>query len=218
MNPRVAFLLIVAIPAIVPAQAIRYSCPAGETLHVIYQPEISAPGDAPAARALVQLEGSPRLALPRVESASGARFSDGYTTLWTKGTEAMLQSGSINVQGCLTETAASAPLTGRWLLTQIGSETVSASERPPYLELLPEGSRVVGFAGCNRFGGFYELDGDNLRFRRLIATKVACAGPGADLEPAFLAALESVARYTLHGDDLALFNAAGDRLALFRSE
>jgi putative lipoprotein len=44
------------------------------------------------------------LTLPQVESASGARYSDGTTTFWNKGDEALVEvDGQIVHQNCVTE-------------------------------------------------------------------------------------------------------------------
>jgi uncharacterized membrane protein len=44
---------------------------------------------------------SATLSLPHVESGSGVRYGDGTTTLWTKGEEALLDTPSDSVRGCV---------------------------------------------------------------------------------------------------------------------
>jgi membrane-bound inhibitor of C-type lysozyme len=44
------------------------------------------------AEAIADLPDNPNLGLPRVESSSGAKYSDGTTTLWDKGGEAFVES------------------------------------------------------------------------------------------------------------------------------
>jgi membrane-bound inhibitor of C-type lysozyme len=52
--------------------------------------------------AVADLPNNPNLALPKVESASGAKYSDGTTTLWDKGGEAFVESnGDIILASCL---------------------------------------------------------------------------------------------------------------------
>jgi len=48
------------------------------------------------------------VSLPHVESASGARYSDGRTTLWMKGEEATLETPAGTVQGCVNDRARAA--------------------------------------------------------------------------------------------------------------
>lgn len=44
------------------------------------------------------------MTLPRVESASGARYSDGTTTLWNKGDEIMVEvNGETILSGCIAQ-------------------------------------------------------------------------------------------------------------------
>ena len=43
------------------------------------------------------------LTLPHVISGSGARYSDGSTTFWGKGNEALFEMNGISYQGCKTD-------------------------------------------------------------------------------------------------------------------
>ncbi len=74
----------------------HYTCPDNIQFDVHFLP---MPAKAPG-HALILMADKPPLMLPRVVSASGAKYSDGYTTLWTKGPEAMIESGSVNAKGC----------------------------------------------------------------------------------------------------------------------
>jgi putative lipoprotein len=75
--------------------------------------------------------------------------------------------------------------------------------------VLEQGAAVVrGFAGCNTFRGTYEISGSVLRFGPLATTRKMCP-EGMDLEQALLAALESVASFTVRGDRLTLADSAG---------
>jgi putative lipoprotein len=44
------------------------------------------------------------ITLPHVISGSGARYSDGHTTLWNKGNEAMLEMNGVHYKNCKTDT------------------------------------------------------------------------------------------------------------------
>lgn len=204
-----------------PSKAVRYRCPGGEEFAVDYRQ-----GRKP--RATVYMTGKPRLELPLVRSASGARYSDGYTTLWDKGGEALLEAGSINVTGCTDgrtpvgntssqSSGASVSLDGNWLLTEMNGNAVDAS-RPPTMQFLPEGNRVAGFAGCNRYNSAYVRQGDSLRFQGAISTKMACIEPGMSLENEFLKALENIAGYSRSESVLELKDTEGKVLLRFRPE
>jgi len=53
---------------------------------------------------VVTLPGQEAMTLPRVESASGARYSDGTTTLWNKGDEVMVETdGEVVLSDCVAQ-------------------------------------------------------------------------------------------------------------------
>ena len=90
-----------------------------------------------------------------------------------------------------------------WYLVAIGSNSVDvATEKRPTLRLESEGSRAAGFAGCNRFAGHYTLDGDQVKFGPLAATKMSCDQDKT--EERYLAALGRVAHWSLAPDELTL--------------
>jgi membrane-bound inhibitor of C-type lysozyme len=59
-----------------------FQCPDGETVEA----EFTGTDEV-----VVLLPDREAMTLPRVESASGARYSDGTTTLWNKGDEVMVE-------------------------------------------------------------------------------------------------------------------------------
>lgn len=67
------------------------------------------------------------------------------------------------------------------------------------IQLDPDGS-VFGSGGCNRFrGGFTAGDAQQLSIGPLASTLIGCDQPVADLETAYLQALEGVSSYALDG-------------------
>ena len=58
----------------------------------------------------------------------------------------------------------------------------------PRIEFLREG-RMSGFTGCNMMGGTWRLEGSQIRFGPISATKRGCLGPEGDVEKRVLAAL-----------------------------
>ena len=63
-----------------------------------------------------------------------------------------------------------------WKLVRLGDKPVTVADprREPHLHLVPQGMRVQGFGGCNRFFGAYELDGQNVRFGKMGMTRMSC--------------------------------------------
>ncbi|GAB4364749.1 MAG: hypothetical protein Kow00121_00690 [Elainellaceae cyanobacterium] len=85
----------------------RYQCSAGQTFEAEYSPEV----------ATIQLEDE-TLTLTQIPAASGVRYSDGTTTLYTKGNEAFIQvDDEITYNDCLGQA--------------IASEAQPASSSPP---------------------------------------------------------------------------------------
>lgn len=105
-----------------------------------------------------------------------------------------------------------------WKLVRLGNApvTVADTRREPHLRLVPEGMRVQGFGGCNRFFGGYELKGQNLRFNKMGMTRIACID-GMDQEQAFLKALEATVRWNILGEHLELYGSGGELLARFEA-
>jgi membrane-bound inhibitor of C-type lysozyme len=65
--------------------------------------EIPAEFDNAAGTVTITLSGE-SLTLPRAESASGARYSDGSNNFWNKGDEALVEvDGKIVYEGCVTQ-------------------------------------------------------------------------------------------------------------------
>ncbi len=107
---------------------------------------------------------------------------------------------------------------GDWKLVRLGDASVKAADgqREAYLVFDTEEPRVAGSGGCNRVNGGFELDGANLRFGRLAATRMACP-EGLEQEQRFLAALEGVTRHRIDGSHLELLDATGAVAARFEA-
>ena len=106
-----------------------------------------------------------------------------------------------------------------WKLVHLGNEAVvgPTGRREPHLRLVPEGMRVQGFGGCNRFFGEYELEVQELRFSKMGMTRMACL-EGMDQEAAFLKVLEATTRWNILGRHLDLYGAGGELLARFEAK
>jgi len=97
-----------------------------------------------------------------------------------------------------------------WRLAQLDGRAVAPGRngRAAHLLLQRSSGRATGSGGCNRFSGGYQLHGDSLEVGPLVATKMACLEGGAD-ETAFLATLERVRRWAMHGRQLLLTDTNG---------
>jgi heat shock protein HslJ len=119
-------------------------------------------------------------------------------------------------------TAAESPVTHdlagtRWVLIQLGSETVVPAEgRPEQFIALESGQqRIAGNAGCNRLMGSYTLNGDQLTFSQMATTRMAC--PDMEREAALLKALEATSGWRIEGAQLDLMDAGANLLARFEA-
>lgn len=92
------------------------------------------------------------------------------------------------------------------------------SARPITLQFDAAEKRVSGFAGCNRFGGSYTRDHNQLSFGAMMSTKMACVDNARNqTEQQFLEALSHVDSYALEGDTLTLFDANAAQLLRFKA-
>lgn len=95
-----------------------------------------------------------------------------------------------------------------WKLIELHGEAIipQPNQAEPHLTLNPQGNRVTGSGGCNRFFGTYEIRNATIRFSQLGSTRMACP-VGMDEEAAFFQALESADRYVITDDTLELYSA-----------
>ena len=74
-----------------------FTCPDGEMIEAVFPAE-------PNGEVSVSLPDQEALLLPSVPAASGAKYSDGTTTFWEQGGEAMVEvDGEIVLQNCTAE-------------------------------------------------------------------------------------------------------------------
>ena len=103
---------------------------------------------------------------------------------------------------------------GAWQLASFAAGRGEVAEGyEATLELDSGAATAGGFAGCNRFGGGYQSEGDSLTFGMMHSTMMACPDePRTRQEQAFLAALEEVAGFAVEGDRLRLLDGQGELL------
>jgi heat shock protein HslJ len=79
-------------------------------------------------------------------------------------------------EACGSPSSATLENTHWTLLRVLGEPVVTPADRAEaYMSFDPIGTRVTGFSGCNRFTGGYEREGENLRFKNVAMTMMACA-------------------------------------------
>lgn len=104
-----------------------------------------------------------------------------------------------------------------WKLVELDGEpaALGAGGRELHIVLTSEENSVRGFSGCNRFTGGYEVNDNQLRFKELASTMMACMEV-MELEQRFLVNLEGTMRFTIRGYSLALYS--GDERLILRFE
>ncbi len=97
-----------------------------------------------------------------------------------------------------------------WMLTDLADESGALVAVPEGVEVtlaFAEGS-ASGSAGCNRYVASYTVEGQSgLTFGPAATTMMACMGPGADIEPTYLAMLANVTGFESAMGVLTLWNA-----------
>ena len=88
-------------------------------------------------------------------------------------------------------------LTGvEWRVSELSGHTVALSvdRQQPFIIFDAAKTQASGYAGCNRFFGGYELNGEALKFGLIGATKRACPDSEESVETEFLKVLEATHR------------------------
>ena len=105
-----------------------------------------------------------------------------------------------------------------WKLIELNGQPVAlgAGNRELHMVLTTEGDRVQGFSGCNKFTGNYQRRDDQLHFKPLASTRMACI-TGMEQEKRFLDVLGNVVRYALIGESLSLHDRHDQLILRFES-
>ena len=81
------------------------------------------------------------------------------------------------------------------------------------------GGQLVGYSGCNSYGGQYQVNGNRITISQLVSTLMACAEqPLNDQEAAFHKALGEATQISLAGNQLTLKNASGGGVLVFQRQ
>ncbi|MBD3582627.1 META domain-containing protein [Flavobacterium selenitireducens] len=99
-----------------------------------------------------------------------------------------------------------------WRLSEINGRTFRASDKKEYFIQLNQDGSFGAFAGCNRMGGKYELNGSKVRMFNIISTMMAC--PEMKIEEEFKKALETCDNYVAN-EKVLQFRKGGANLVKF---
>lgn len=104
-----------------------------------------------------------------------------------------------------------------WKLIELDGKpaALGAGGQELHIVLTSEGNSVRGFSGCNRFTGGYEVNDNQLCFKELASTMMACM-EGMEPEQRFLENLGESIRFTISSGSLALYS--GDERLMLRFE
>ena len=70
---------------------------------------------------------------------------------------------------------------------------------------------LQGFTGCNLMSGSWRVEGNEVRFGAIAATRRMCVGPGGDIEKRVLAVMGEKSRVWRDGDRLVIEAPGGAR-------
>lgn len=93
-----------------------------------------------------------------------------------------------------------------WVLSSLGDKEVSLADftkELPYLEINASENSFIGYAGCNRMGGKIVSHFDQISFREMVSTKMACLHLNQETE--FLETLQTVTQFKIENNRLYLF-------------
>lgn len=103
-----------------------------------------------------------------------------------------------------------------WVLFSLEGQDVQRPQntQTAYVRFEEGKARVVGFTGCNRFSGKYELSGQKLSISNLSSSRMTC--PDIEQENKMLDLLGQVSSFRIAGDLLMLY-AGETAVATFRA-
>lgn len=105
-------------------------------------------------------------------------------------------------------------LSGEWKLTSLnGQELLPEST----ITLVFENGQAGGSAGCNSYGGSYNLDGSSLAIGSLVQTEMACMEPQGlmEQESLYLQTLSTAVSVRQNGDTLEILGGDNQVLLAF---
>lgn len=128
-------------------------------------------------------------------------------------TKLLLMAGLLSLAAC----SADVPVSGtEWRVESLGASTQPFADGNARVAFDEKG-RISAYAGCNRMGGSYTVNGNELAISRMMSTRMACF-PEQKIrdEQALAEALAKVTRVTIAQDKAMLSSADGVVLVLWR--
>lgn len=151
--------------------------------------------------------------LGALQTVESARVANGQLEL-------LDASGSLVLAYTEQQPPADAALEGtNWVLeTFIDGEMASSTVAGTTLTASFEGGSITGEAGCNGYGGSYEVDGSSLTTEEIVSTMMLCEEPEGlmDQEANFLDILNNAESYEIEGNSLTI-TASDGRGLVFRA-
>ncbi len=142
-----------------------------------------------------------------------APCSDGMSDRRFADTVRVVADGK-TLQGCGGKILPPNTLAGTsWIFVSIGGVAV-AKDRPTSLQF--DGARLSGSAGCNRFSGGYAAADGNLTAGPLMATEMACPGPGMTQEATFFQLMAAPVSLTFADDGTLILTGSEGRTAVLK--
>lgn len=111
-----------------------------------------------------------------------------------------------------------------WKLTELEEKPIARksnhNDKEIHMAFNAEDNRINGFAGCNSFGGIYEIVGEEsfenkITFSQVFSTQMAC--PDLSIESELFKALEATASYQISKKTLSLYDTKKNTLATFEA-
>lgn len=94
-----------------------------------------------------------------------------------------------------------------WRVTQVENAEVTFENGP---NLTISAGKASGYGGCNSFSASVRIDGETIIFSDIASTRMACKGPGGEIEHRFFAVLANrVSGFRHDGPVLTLIDKAG---------
>jgi heat shock protein HslJ len=101
-----------------------------------------------------------------------------------------------------------------WVVTELAGR--AALPEPVITVTFSDDGRVSGNASCNRFGADWQLSGEGLTIGKGMSSMMACEEPVMQQEQAFLAAMQSVSRFSRPGDGVLVLHTNDDRTIVLK--
>jgi len=102
-----------------------------------------------------------------------------------------------------------------WVLTHIKGSSIKSFQNPPNMELNIASLRVMGFGGCNQYGGtIVSTTATTITFGDIMATEMACDNLAT--ESTFLNELQGKLTYSIKNLTLLFYNDSSTEVLRFK--